>query len=110
MKPISKDRCNEEVYLRGEHIFTAWEDRNFQFNPYIEIQEPTLDPLSKEVINYWLAKAGEESGQHLDWHWIGGRVVIKWLGNDKNKAREAVERLKPAQAGLKWVGDLVGGI
>src|SRR5690349_4717602 len=77
--------CDGEVYREGEHLFTAYGG-------------------NAELIENWVKLAAKESGQRIDWHYIGGRAVIKCIG-DRLKAKEAIERLKPEAVTARWVGD-----
>ena len=42
----------------------------------------------------WVKKVAELSGQSVDWHFVGGRAVVKALG-DLGKVAEAIEALRP---------------
>jgi len=54
--------CNKKVYREGEHIATIID----------------LEPIEIEEV---VKSAAEESGQRIDWHYFGGRAVVKALGN-----------------------------
>jgi hypothetical protein len=61
---VDSDNCDPEVYKHGAHVFT-------------------LADLSTKEINAWVEKVSKESGQKVDWHFVGGRACIRCLGNIK---------------------------
>jgi hypothetical protein len=71
-------RCNSDIYANGELVCVL--DSN---------------PLNAET---WVRSVAEESGQRVDWHYYGGRVVVLVLG-DYSRARCAAEKLAPTLIG-----------
>jgi len=60
--------CDKKVYKKGEHIATI-----------INLESDEIERLVKSASN--------DSGQRIDWHYFGGRAVVKALG-DLDKARD----------------------
>ena len=60
----SEEKCDPEIYEKGEYIGHAWDIEATKINP-------------------WLEKAAKLSGQKIDWHWYAGYVAIKVLGDLK---------------------------
>jgi hypothetical protein len=67
--------CNSEVYQHGEVVFVT-------------------DSISSNRMEQWVRNVAELSGQPVDWHFVGGRAVIKALG-DISKVRSAMDHLFP---------------
>jgi hypothetical protein len=42
----------------------------------------------------WVVKVREISGQRVDWHYFGGRAVVKFIG-DADEVRRAIELEAP---------------
>lgn len=57
--------CDREVYEKGAHVMT------------------THSIGGSNAIERWVQKLARTSGQPVDWHFVGGRVVIKALGDLK---------------------------
>lgn len=57
---MSAEECDEEVYRNGEIVCTFH--------------------ASKAVTEEWVKKIAEISGQRVDWHYVGGYAVVKYLG------------------------------
>lgn len=51
------------------------------------------------VLDAWCEAVREESGEKLDWHYMGGRAVFRSPG-DYQKIAQAIHHLLPA---LQWV-------
>lgn len=86
---------NRQITENGENIFIA-------------TMEQTTDRWRK--IDAWLTVAEKESGQWLEWHYIGGKAII-WCDGDKEKARVSIERHAPPDLqSLNWKGDMTGGV
>lgn len=61
------DKCNNEVYDKGEVVFIT-------------------HTIKSNNIELWVRKIAADSDQPVDWHWYAGRAAIKALGNlDKVK-------------------------
>lgn len=60
--------CDKKVYLKGEHIATI-----------INLRPGEIEEIVKS--------AAKKSKQKIDWHYFGGRAVIKVLG-DIERARD----------------------
>lgn len=67
--------CNPEIFKRGEVMFVT-------------------DGISSNRMERWVRNVAEISGQPVDWHFVGGRAVIKALG-DIGKVRSAMDDLFP---------------
>ena len=64
-------------------------------NPGLELPKCTTDVYNNgktvivigdgaaEDIEEWVKKVAEKSGQKVDWHYVGGRAVVKALGDLK---------------------------
>jgi len=72
---MSLKDCNSKVYKKGVHIFTT-------------------HSISAEKIDEWVKKIAQKSGQKVDWHYFGGRAIIKALGNI-DKVRATIKELLP---------------
>ncbi len=46
------------------------------------------------IAESWVVKVREKSGQRVDWHYVGGRVKMLYIG-DYDKVRAAIEGLFP---------------
>ena len=71
-------KCDREVWEKGvavlvTHTFDSW------------------------TIENWVKKVAETSGQRVDWSWMGGRAVIRALGDIG-----AVYRALEAELAQKW--------
>jgi 3-methyladenine DNA glycosylase/8-oxoguanine DNA glycosylase len=51
--------------------------------------------VSSNRMERWVCLLGELSGQPVDWHFVGGRAVVKTTGDVEAVARAATE-LRPA--------------
>ena len=69
-----KEKCNSKVYKRGKVIFLT-------------------DSIPSEKIEEFVISVRKDSGQRVDWHYMGGRAVIKYLG-DKNKVIESLKKFR----------------
>jgi len=56
--------CDQEVYESGTVI-------------------AVLIDVAGEIVELWCKLIAKESGQRVDWHYVGGRAVIKALGDIK---------------------------
>lgn len=63
--------CNQEVFEKGEVAFVMAGKRSADIEEYVQ----------------GLAK---QTGQQVDWHFVGGRAVVKVLG-DVSVVREAAQ-------------------
>ena len=68
-------RCNQEVYEHGTVVFVT------HSIPSAKLEE-------------WVQKVAKLSQQPVDWHFVGGRAVIKALG-DLGKVMQAMTELLP---------------
>lgn len=68
-------RCNQEVFERGEHVWT-------------------LHSIPGAKIERLIKKIAKRSGQRVDWHFVGGRAVVRYLG-DRDRVVQAIEHFKP---------------
>jgi hypothetical protein len=67
--------CNKKVYNNGTPVFVT-------------------HTIPSNAMEKWVKKVAERSGQPVDWHFFGGRAVVKALG-DLDKVIEAIEFLLP---------------
>jgi hypothetical protein len=67
--------CDQEVYKNGAHVFTT-------------------HSIPSNAMEGWVKQVAERSGQRVDWHFVGGRAVVKALG-DIPKVMQAIEDLMP---------------
>ncbi len=72
--PWASNECDPEVYANGELICV-------------------LDACMYRA-EHWVRAVAQESGQKVDWHYVGGRAVVKFVG-DRKKVSSAVQRLEP---------------
>jgi len=66
-------------------------DKNIFQNGIVVMVTHTIPALDLEI---WVRKIAEESGQQVDWHYVGGRAVIKAIGNIDH-IQEVIEKLLP---------------
>jgi hypothetical protein len=68
----SNAKCDPEVYKKGKPIcmFHA---------PSVPTEE-------------WVRKVAAESGDRVDWHYVGGYAIVKFIG-DREKVERAVIKL-----------------
>jgi hypothetical protein len=55
-------KCNHDVYVNGDVVIVIGDG-------------------AAEDIEDWVKKVAERSGQQVDWHYVGGRAVVKALGD-----------------------------
>ena len=67
--------CQQKVYKDGEVVFVT-------------------HTISSNAIEGWVKKIAQYSGQEVDWHFVGGRAIVKALG-DIPKVHKAIEELMP---------------
>lgn len=67
--------CNDKVFKEGEVMCVT-------------------HTIPSNAMEGWVQKVAKESGQPVDWHFFGGRAVVKALG-DVGKVREAIRKLTP---------------
>lgn len=75
--------CDPFIFRTGHHIATWQSFGMFEVEGFIE-------------------RVREFSGQPVDWHYAGGRVVVLALGN-LDRVRAAIEILEPARQTLMRV-------
>lgn len=68
------DKCDKEVYENGSQIFLT-------------------HSIPAKKIEKWIKAVAKESGQKVDWHYVGGRAVILALG-DLKKVYSALTNLR----------------
>jgi hypothetical protein len=73
--------CNPEVFSHGEVMLVT-------------------HSISSNRMEQWVKKVAKISGQPVDWHFVGGRAVIKALG-DITKVRSAMDDLFPLLEDLR---------
>jgi len=62
MPVLDEKVCDPEIYLNGSLVFTT-------------------HTIPSKQINGWVQKIGRLSQQSVDWHYVGGRAVIRAMGN-----------------------------
>jgi hypothetical protein len=72
------ERCDQDIFSYGELVCVL--DSN------------------KSNAEAWVRSVAAESGQRVDWHYYGGRVIVLVLG-DYSRARCAAEKLAPTLIG-----------
>ena len=67
--------CDREIYKKGEHI-------------------ATLD-AEADVAELWVKAVAQRANARVDWHYVGGRACVKFLGDAKARERvfAAIEEL-----------------
>ncbi len=75
---MNPDRCDSEIYEHGEQLMA-------------------LDAPKREA-NRWVAEVANRSGQRVDWHYVGGRVRVIYIG-DAKAVEDAAEALLPTLNG-----------
>lgn len=68
------DRCDQEVYDKGEIVFVT-------------------NTIRSSRMEEWVQKIAQDSGQRVDWHQFAGRPVMKALGN-LHEVRKAIVKNK----------------
>jgi len=85
---MSTEKCDEEVYKNGTLI-------------------AVLDACKYRAETFSIAVA-KDSGQRVDWHYVGGRACVAALG-DISAARASADKLTPMiKIGLKRIGSECG--
>lgn len=67
--------CDQEIYTSGATVFIT-------------------HLIPSNAMDQWVKSVAEESNQKVDWHFAGGRAVVKALG-DLHKVRAAILELIP---------------
>ena len=93
VEEVQPGRCEQEIFDDGEFFCCLAGPRSW-------------------VIEAWVKKIRELSGQRIDWNFSGGRAVVNFLGGTEAHKRlvEAAEATRPAleEAALKTsTSDLV---
>jgi hypothetical protein len=73
--------CDQEVFNKGKHVFTT-------------------HTIPSNAMEGWVKQVAERSGQRVDWHFVGGRAIVKALG-DIPKVEQAIQDLMPEHDRLK---------
>ncbi len=68
------NECDPDIYAKGEGICV-------------------LDACMHRA-EEWVQSVAKESGQRMDWHYVGGRAVVLFLG-DREKVLAAIVKLEP---------------
>lgn len=55
-------QCDREVYENGVAVMVT-------------------DTINSNDLEFWVKKVAEYSGQRIDWHYMGGRAVIRAIGD-----------------------------
>ncbi len=74
-QPRAPKECDKTIYEKG--IFVCM-----------------TDSIPADATEQWVQKIAKQSGQKVDWFFMGGRIVVKALG-DMQKVRSAVRALTP---------------
>lgn len=69
------DPCEREIYEQGEVIFVT-------------------HSIPSNAMEGWVKRLAAASGQRVDWHFCGGRAVVKALG-DLSRVRATLVALMP---------------
>ena len=67
--------CNQEICNNGRVVFVT-------------------NTIRPQVLEQWVKSVAQKSEQRVDWHFVGGRAVVKTLG-DVSKVRIAILELLP---------------
>lgn len=65
------EQCDREIYEKGEVALIC--------------------ALGSKRMEPWVVKVREISGQRVDWHYVGGRAVMKFIGDPAAVQRAIVE-------------------
>lgn len=68
---ISPEPCEENIFKNGKFV-------------------TMITGGSSQLIELYINLCSEECGQKMDWHYVGGRAVIKTIG-DVEKAKRCLE-------------------
>lgn len=71
-------------------------DKNIFQNGTVVMVTHTIPPKELEI---WVRKIAEESNQPVDWHYVGGRAIIKAIGNI-DVVYEVIQKLLPEHDAL----------
>lgn len=78
-EPAQPERCDQEVFDKGDAIAVISGPRSF-------------------TLEEWIGLVREEAGfKKIDWNFVGGRAVVRALGNKYRigRAKAAIEKLMP---------------
>lgn len=78
--------CNHDVFTRGEVMFVT-------------------DGISSNRMEQWVREVAKLSGQPVDWHFAGGRAVVKALGHT-GSVRTAMDHLFPLLEQLRRASEV----
>lgn len=67
--------CDKDIFQKGTHVFTT-------------------HTIPSNAMEGWVKKVAEQSGQRVDWHFVGGHACVLALG-DIDKVKETIEALMP---------------
>lgn len=67
--------CDPEVYKHGKCVMIT-------------------HSIDSKHIEWWVKQVASRSGQRVDWHWFGGRAVVKAIG-DLDKVRDVIQAMMP---------------
>ncbi len=68
-------RCDQDIFENGEEVFVT-------------------HTIPSNAMEGWVKQVAERSGQRVDWHFYGGRAVVKALG-DIDRVQSAITALMP---------------
>jgi len=71
---MNDSQCNPEVYKHGKAVCL-------------------INSIESEDIETWVRKLAKKTKQKMDWAWVGGRAVVRTLG-DVPEAQKVVEAMK----------------
>ncbi len=72
--------CDPEIYKSGEVVFVT-------------------NTIPSNAMEQWVRAVAKESGQPVDWHFVGGRAVVLALGNTL-RVKVAIRTLLPEHDAL----------
>lgn len=67
--------CDGEIYRKGTTVFV-------------------LASIPAKDIEEWVRLVRTESGERVDWHFVGGRACVRTIG-DIGNVRQAIRKLRP---------------
>jgi len=73
--------CDAQIFEKGKVVFIG-------------------DSVSSNAMERWVKRVAEVSGEPVDWHFAGGRALVKTTG-DLKKVKLALDSLKEEYAVLR---------
>lgn len=71
-------KCDDDIFQNGTSLLVA----------------DTGDVGGCLRMEDWVIQIREASGEKVDWHYVGGRAVMRFLG-DRDKVKQAVDKNPP---------------